>query len=321
MLAVATLATSACWPVYDDCWITDLEVDEPQISFDGSGAPQGIVRCSAHAAACVGQNGTVWSPSSDYFPEGGSGPDTTATLRSIAEVGGGLVAVGDAGTVFEWDQSNWRTHPIGAEGDLFDIVDNGTHVVIIGEGELRVSQDGGNSYDRVDVPGMMLHHLGCLTDGTFLAIGADGAMLHGDGTSWSEVDGPSEVDYTAILVTPGELLLGDAEGNVWANYHGEAEWRRETPPGSGPVLSLSGANLLWAGRADGTVSYSHTASVWESVERPMDAVSYPTGLWSQEYESYDASGWVIEQTTWIVGWGGDLTVAETPLRAVDDCSY
>ena len=174
------------------------------------------------------------------------GVEVWARNAAGIDTGNGIEALYNAGAAFTW---------AGGENGLIYFWADITSAAVIQDNAAVGSED----YAAIDG----------LDDQVIVAVGANNqvARTENGGDTWSALTGPAVgVDLTAVAVNgEDEILIGDANGQLWYSLDAGLTWTEKTFPGSG---SGQVEDLCFATK---TVGYmSHTLSGAGRIFRTID---------------------------------------------------
>gem|GEM_PF-4737204 len=194
--------------------------NSPASGCQGAGYSVGHVSCTDQCAASFARCSDV-----GWFRDV---TDSSALLRGIWSAGKSAFAVGDDGTVLEFDSARWRESAFAIEQDLMAI--------------------HGRGYNDV------------------VAVGAEGTIVRFDGTSWRNEVSPTRVALRSVWLPPSGGGYAVGERGVVIEYEGGA-WREVTSPTSerlnGVVGDKNGA-LYVVG--DGGALFVRHSDVWTRID-------------------------------------------------------
>lgn len=203
---------------------------------------------------------------------------TNANLHGVAVAGSSLVvAVGDSGTIVERVEGEWLSMASPTQKNLRGVWLNeegygwavGWHVVIARTPNGWVRLD--------DVPPLNLYGLDSLGDGTFIAVGDQGRILHWDGVNYSVEQGPTVATLRGVWAASSELAFAVSEAGECLIGEGASWTEMGGIPGSGALKAIQGrfglqGLELWVVGEEGR-ALRYDGNEWESL--PLGA---PTDL-------------------------------------------
>ena len=288
----------------DEVWVAGLDVSDftgTILHWDGTSWSEQLPwpdwLCGVHALDAgnvwaVGVNGVILHYDGSAWSEQETG--TTMTMSNVAAadagnawaVGGGSDPVTEEHyyTILHFDGTSWSEQlsrssgPDSVYGNLMlhgvSAVDAETVWTVGDRGVVLLSEDGGDSWSsQTEGQNDNLCGISSADDGSALAVGENGAVLHWNGTSW--IPGVSGTDKTlrevAVLDAATAWAVGyDFDSNVILSWDGTS-WSEQE---SGTEHSLRGvaalgADSAWAVGDCGTILHWDGTS-WSEQESGTD---------------------------------------------------
>lgn len=203
---------------------------------DVAWAPGGYVAVGGVGGVFSSELGDAWSQDpSAGIPQ--------VELHGVARVDDRWFVLGAGGTVLsKIDGGAWEELRTGDEL-LRGIAATGSELIVVGRAAtgtsgviLRGSTTGG-AFTRRDFPGADLKAIAANGNGQYVAVGADGAFLTGDGESWQQGVIDARFDLTDVVWDGVRyIVVGDGghlgnRGNTFTSTDGH-NWERQTLSGN-----------------------------------------------------------------------------------------
>ena len=301
----------------------------------------------------VGIDGAMLQGSTTSFKRLSTGVDDTLwAVHGIAE--DRAFAVGRGGIILSWDGVRWAPST-GADASAVwnGISAKGTTVALVGNGGQAVLSRGGGIEPVATGVGWNLHGVHTLDGDEFFAVGDQGTLLHGTGTSWGATDLGLVVSLRDVHGVAADDVYAVGYGGSVVHWDG-ASWSLEESPttssllgvwveGDGDVVLVGQDGLVFEGdRVRGFAQTAELALGGELVDvwgTPDDALMIAVGAqgrifaradgtWSemqsptsQALESVWGTSatdiWAVGRSGLAVHWDGEAwTRVETPVTAL-----
>ena len=228
--------------------------DRPKIGYVG-----GYSGDLGGGAWAVGVGGAIFTWD-DQVGWGEAVSPTSSTFRGVAAFREDRAwAVGDAGTIVQWDGLGWNPIQSPTSQDLLAICFGPDNIGwAVGAGGTTVRFVDG-AWTRVDTPTKQtLRAVWAAPDDKAWAVGDGGTILRWDGYQWTLDEQPTHEDLYAIHGPhEGWLWACGADGTVLLRSYGHWKVFQDTPGTSGTLRSMTTDENggVWIGGDDGLLWY------------------------------------------------------------------
>lgn len=164
-------------------------------------------------------------------------------------------AVGQGGTILEWDGSAWSS---GSSSDTTAVWNGmagvGQNLALVGNAGRVAMSTGGPLASVTSGTSRNLQAVGTADGLVYWAVGDQGTVLRGEGTSWSPLTAPTAVNLTDVAVVGSSDVWMVGESGVVLHFGG-GTWTTLAAPGSPNLLAVRVApdGLVLVTGAEGVV--------------------------------------------------------------------